>query len=59
MIAGRVDACENCTIISESNNGTFVKDHYFSDKLDHFNIFQGVITLYYEGDHYLEIRKFS
>lgn len=59
ITAGRIDACESCTIISESKNDKFTQDHYFTDKLDHIDIFEGLITLYYEGDHYLEIRKIA
>jgi hypothetical protein len=62
IIAGHVDACRSMTIISES----FL---YFSDKkpfdytyhcpwnLEHSNIIEGIITLYYKHGYFMEISR--
>jgi hypothetical protein len=63
IIAGHIDASRNMTIISESTayipGKEYVNhsDYYICDKLDHFNIFQGLITLYYKSGAFVEISK--
>jgi hypothetical protein len=66
VICGHIDASRHITVLSESevtinlgpskdkpNN----KDLVITDKIDHFNIFEGMITIYYSSGGYIEITK--
>jgi len=59
IIAAHIDASRNLTTISRSVPGKFNEDYFISDKLDHFNIMAGMVTLYYYGGHYIEITKYK
>jgi hypothetical protein len=58
IIAAHIDASKNLTVISRSVVGKFKEDLFITEKLEHHNIFEGLLTLYYSGGNYLEIKKY-
>jgi len=59
IVAAHIDASERLTTISRSIPGKFNGDLFIVEKLEHFNIMEGLLTLYYSGGNYLEILKYK
>jgi len=57
IVAAHIQASKNFTVIYKSGTDKFSDDFFITDKLKRFDVFLGLITLYYEGGHYLEITK--
>lgn len=65
LICGHLDATKNITILFECRK--VLKDQtatlkafdvHIPEKIDHFNIIDGMITIYYEDGNYLEITRY-
>ena len=64
IICGHLDASRNITILSESQvleKGKDFKLHEFHipEAIDHFNIYEGLITIYYKNDCFLEVSRIA
>ena len=59
LICSQLDSCNSHTILIESDARTnkFKEFHFLAESLDHFNIFAGMVTLYYTGGHYMEVTR--
>lgn len=58
IISGHLDSSRNITVLSESEiEGKNVKDIILPLKIDHYSIFEGMITIYYTDGHYLEVTR--
>jgi len=63
IICGHMDACKTMTLLSEaviigkSIQSEKPKELLLTEKLIRKNIQDGLITLYYESGHYLEIQR--
>jgi hypothetical protein len=58
IIAGRFDASLHLTIISESFN-TKNKTIRLPFEIDHWNIFEGMVTIYYKCGCLLEVSRIN
>jgi hypothetical protein len=65
IVCGHLDSTKNITILSDAepfssqNPGTSYTDVIIPEKVDHFNISEGMTTIYYKSGHYLEIRRIN
>jgi hypothetical protein len=62
IIAGHLDATRNITVISRcevniENRKLDIDDLHIPIKIDHFNICEGMVTIYYQDGHFLEISR--
>lgn len=58
IITGHLDASRNITILSDSTiDEKKIGDVHIPEKIDHFNIFEGLITIYYQSGYYLEVQR--
>jgi hypothetical protein len=64
IICEKLDACRSMTIMSHSyivdkNNSTTGpgNDYHLAESMDHFNMFEGLITIYYKSGFYMEINR--
>lgn len=67
IICGHIDASSHITVLSESEcnfnlgpskDKSENKDIVITENIDHFNIFEGMTTIYYRSGGYIEITKF-
>ena len=58
FICGHIDGCRSKTILAESETDKFKGEFYILERLTHFNVFCGLITLYYDSGAFLEITRF-
>jgi hypothetical protein len=62
IVAAHIDASTNITVISRAvnhkGNSVLSEEIRIPEKIEHFNLFEGLITLYYQSGYYLEISKF-
>ena len=56
-VAEHVDATKNITIISQSSRINESEIIRLTTEIDHFNIFSGMITIYYRSGCFIEITK--
>lgn len=66
IICGHLDASNHITILSESETQfednkviEYKSREVIPDKIDHFNIFGGMITIYYKSGCFIEISRIS
>lgn len=61
IICGHLDCTKSITILSECEiniaNPNNLKDLIIPDQIDHFNVFECMITIYYKSGHYIEITR--
>lgn len=58
MISQHVDASRNVTLFYENLIDEFqVKEFTLPEKIDHINIFEGLITIYYTSGKFIEITR--
>ena len=60
----KLDSCKSMTILFSSevdilNNGVLkpAGNIHLAESLDHFNVFEGVVTIYYENGDYMEVTR--
>lgn len=62
IIAGHLDATRNITVLSECitirEQNSKPYDIHIPEKIERFNICNGMITIYYQGGNFLEISRF-
>jgi hypothetical protein len=58
---GHLDASKHITILTDCTTNTNLKisDMHIPEKIDHFNIYEGMITIYYQDSHFLEITRIN
>lgn len=65
IVCGHLDSTRSITILSDAepfssqNPGTSYIDIIIPEKVDHFNIFEGMTTIYYKSGHYIEVTRIS
>jgi hypothetical protein len=66
IVCGHIDASRHITILSESvidvklnvtKDIADLHDVIIAEAIDHFNIFEGMVTIYYRSGDYIEITK--
>jgi len=64
ILCSGLDASKHSTILSESvvrykdkPSSEFINHYAIPEEIDHFNIIEGMITLYYRNGFYLEISR--
>ena len=60
IICGHVDASRHITILlNVMIDKLKTRDVHIPEKIDHFNIFEGIITIYYISGYFMEISRFN
>lgn len=64
IVCGHLDASRNITVLSESivfeNDKTWKNlEFHIPETIDHFNIFEGLVTIYYKNGCFLEISRIT
>jgi hypothetical protein len=65
IICGHLDATRNITTLSEcdisknfdESRNFYEREAFLTEKIDYFNIFEGMITIYYQSGAFMEISR--
>lgn len=58
LTAGHLDACRTITILYESESDQKkMSDQILTEKIDHFNLIEGMITIHYTSGAFVEITR--
>lgn len=56
MVSQHIDASPHVTCFFENDiDDDFVLEFTLTEKIDHINIIDGMITIYYQNEHFVEI----
>ena len=60
IICEHLDVCNSSTIIGRTYRpGEDPSNYYFTEKVDHFSLMDGMITVYYESGYEMEITRIN
>jgi hypothetical protein len=59
LIAARFDATKHITVIGRATNYKEPENLRLIEEIDHFNLMEGMITIYYRSGAYMEITRLN
>jgi len=60
LICEHLDVCNSMTIIGRTyKDGDDPQNYYFPEKITHFSLMEGMITVYYETGYEMEITRIN